>query len=446
MLTHANEFTQRRGPDHTSLFKKDGFTFLHDLLSITGDFTPQPFIDEGANIVALFNGQIYNYLDFGTYPSDGHIFIPLYKKYGWDFVRKLDGEFALVMFDFNKGEYLVSADVFATKPLWVAHEGTKVGVASYRSSLERLGFIDPQKITANTTRVYRIADHTLVDERTVFDFSLEQHKQSLDDFFAAFEDVVEKRTRNLREKIFIGLSSGHDSGALALAMTHLKVHFEAYSIVGEENKEILAQRHRLLQYPPHLIDLTYANILKAREYNKKHAEPHTFEINPTYQVRDVREDPGAIGLSHICSIAKNDGVKIYLSGQGADEIISDYGREGKKLASHSTFAGQFPHDLAAHFPWYNFYGGAQRDYLAKEEHISGAYGIEGRYPFLDPAFVQEFLLLTPEIKNRGYKYPLAEYLRVHDYPFDPEFKKGFVLGRYSLTERVWARLLNALSK
>ncbi len=433
-LSRANFFIQKRGPDLTNIFKRGNFAFLHDLLSITGAFTPQPFFDE--EIVALFNGQIYNYLNFGNYASDGETIIPLYKQYGEDFIKKLDGEFAIVLFDFRKNIFIASSDVFATKPLWYAVKGGKVGLASYKSALETLSFSNINRVPANTTYVFNIEDFSIIKTLSVFDFDLRQYKTGLDDFFVAFENAVKKRTQKLREKIFIGLSSGYDSGVLALALTRLGVHFEAYSILGRENEDILKRRHRLLTYPAHLLKLSYYQFLKAKLYLKINAEEHYMEINPLHKNRFITNDPGAIGLSYICSVARKDGVKIYLSGQGADEIISDYGMKGKALSSHSTFKGIFPEDLQGVFPWFNFYGGAQRDYLAKEENVSGSYGIEGRYPFLDKYLVQEFLSLSPELKNKDYKYPLAAYLEKYKYPFEKDFKIGFVLDRFPW----WLRL------
>jgi asparagine synthase (glutamine-hydrolysing) len=434
-IRRANFFVQKRGPDLTHEIKYGGFSFVHDLLSITGVFTPQPFVDDVSGIVALFNGQIYNYLDFGNYNSDGEIIIPLYKKYGEDFIRMLDGEFAIVLFDFKKKLFIATSDVFATKPIWYAINGNDIGIASYQSALESLGFSSRQKIPANTTYVFDLDHKKLLRTRTVFNFDTRQYKTDLADFFNSFENSVKKRTARLREKIFIGLSSGHDSGALALAMTRLGVHFEAYSIQGEEDRDILKRRHALLKYPAYLLSLNYYRFRKAKQYLKKYAEEHVMEINPEHKNHLLTNEPGAIGLSYICSIAKKDGVKIYLSGQGADEVLSDYGMRGRALASHSTFKGLFPDDLGKHFPWYDFYNGAQEDYLAKEENVSGSYGIEGRYPFLDKYFVQEFLWLTPEIKNKDYKFPLAAYLEKYKYPFKKDFKRGFVLGRFSWWQR-----------
>lgn len=64
----------------------------------------------------------------------------------------------------------------------------------------------------------------------------------------------------------------------------------------------------------------------------------------------------------------------------------------------------------------------------KEEHVSGSYGVEGRYPFLDTAVVQEFLWLAPELKNSNYKSVLHHYLTKHNYPFDAKQKVGFNCG------------------
>jgi hypothetical protein len=65
----------------------------------------------------------------------------------------------------------------------------------------------------------------------------------------------------------------------------------------------------------------------------------------------------------------------------------------------------------------------------KEELVSGAHGIEGRYPFLDPKVVQEFLWLKPELKNAEYKKPVADFLRAHRVPTAWGRKIGFTAGR-----------------
>ncbi len=58
-LEEVNFFNKFRGPDYTNLFNCDGYSFVHNLLSITGDFTLQPFVKE--DIICLYNGEIYEF-------------------------------------------------------------------------------------------------------------------------------------------------------------------------------------------------------------------------------------------------------------------------------------------------------------------------------------------------------------------------------------------------
>ena len=99
-LNKGNIFSSKRGPDHTRIENINNIQFLHNLLHITGDRITQPFIDN--DIVCVFNGEIYNYKEFGNYRSDGECIIDLYKNYGLEFAKKLDGEFAICIIGFKK--------------------------------------------------------------------------------------------------------------------------------------------------------------------------------------------------------------------------------------------------------------------------------------------------------------------------------------------------------
>ena len=134
-----------------------------------------------------------------------------------------------------------------------------------------------------------------------------------------------------------------------------------------------------------------------------------------------------MGLSAILHVARAKGTLVYLSGSGADETISDYAIDGTPIFEHSCFQGRFPQELETpgFFPWCSFNKGTQRNYFMKEELVTGAHGIEGRYPFLDPKVVQEYLWLTPELKNSEYKRPVADYLRAHGFPNAWRQKIGF---------------------
>jgi len=182
-LDHVNFYSKFRGPDCTNIIKKNNITFLHNLLSITGEFTVQPFIED--DIVCLYNGEIYNSFDFGDYKSDGECLIPLYKEHGTDFIKKLDGEFAIALFDFARNIVVLSTDVFATKPMWMAKDGNDFCICSYKSNADRLGFKDVKRLGPNITLVLDI-NLKQIDQYEIYSFSLDQHKKSFDEWNAAF--------------------------------------------------------------------------------------------------------------------------------------------------------------------------------------------------------------------------------------------------------------------
>ena len=107
-------------------------------------------------------------------------------------------------------------------------------------------------------------------------------------------------------------------------------------------------------------------------------------------------------LSSLMNNIKNKKIDIFISGQGGDEILSNYVKEGN-----------FFNNLKQQFPWDNFYNGKNRLYIDQFEYIGGCYGIEVRYPFLDKKFVQEFLNLSKDLKNKKYKSVISEYLHIN---------------------------------
>ena len=175
-LEFANHYLRLRGPDHTSHVQRNGVHFVHNLLWLTGKLTPQPFVDERSGVVALFNGEIYNYRDLAQgLATDGEALLPMYRTHGEHFPQRLRGEFAVVVADWERDLLVLSTDVFGTKPFWSAsdHNG-RFGVASYASALLRLGF--KPRLTAelepNTIEVRQLSSFRLLRRHRLHTFDL----------------------------------------------------------------------------------------------------------------------------------------------------------------------------------------------------------------------------------------------------------------------------------
>jgi asparagine synthetase B (glutamine-hydrolysing) len=233
-----------------------------------------------------------------------------------------------------------------------------------------------------------------------FDFS--QYKDSYDDWLAAFKNAVAKRAQ---KGCFVGLSSGYDSGALTKELTLQGTEFKAYVIYNHEEKNILDKRleyiknHQIAKMNDDLWQ-GYYNFLKGKINDK------------------AMHDHASMGVAYMFETAKDEGRTVCLAGQGGDEINSDYSLFPKQ----SHFKGKWPEKL---YEWPNMRWGMQVEYVSEIEDIAELYGIEVRYPFLDINLVQEFLWLTPGLKNRNYKATIYEYLTRNAVPFEKGVKRGF---------------------
>jgi len=419
-LANSNQRCSHRGPDATTTSVYNGIEFLHNLLHITGTRTEQPFAKNG--VVTVFNGEIYNYRDLGDYKTDGECIIDSYLTHGVDFAKILDGEFAIVLVDFNANRLILATDVFATKPLWYDIRPAGFCIGSYNSQLLGNRFTRGQRLSANRTLVYDLATRQEIQVLENHVFDIRQHKSSYDDWIRAFEHSIQKRTKNTRAGMFVGMSSGYDSGAIACELHRQNIGFKAYSIDNNENDTVLSARLSALRE-------TERFAMTTQEFDQWYAELlnncEDFAYDDGVLDYDIKRDQASMGLAAICSRARQEGRRIYFSGQGADEIISDYGFQGHKIFKHSRFGGLFPDDLQGFWPWHSFWDGTQIQYLNKEEYVAGHFGIETRYPFLDRDLVQEFLWLTADLKNRHYKSALHAYLESRSWPFMPGEKLGF---------------------
>lgn len=428
-IENVNYYLKFRGPDHTEVKNINEWTFIHNLLSITGDFTPQPLEKNG--IFVIFNGEIYNYNNGEKkYSSDGFFILDQYIEKGKEFIKFLDGEFALVIIDTNINRLYFSGDYFSTKPLYVSTTKEKeVGISSYRSALEKLNFREIHRVAPNLLFDLDLTEWKL-SFSSIKQWNLDQTVDSYEPWENAFFSAIQKRTEYNRTPILVPMSSGYDSGSIVCALQEKGYNnYLTYSFVGNEDKSIVNRRvNKNIGFSKensfikdYISDSDKKEIV---DQMIRFVEPFYYGYMPTDDDMNGFDDKGAIGLYYLLKEVKNKhGIKVQLSGQGGDEIMGNLQTYG--------FGGKFnprswPKDQNNVFPWANFYYGSNWSYLNKEECIAGSLGIETRYPLLDQNVVQCFLNLTPELKNKFYKAPIRHFFDKYQFPFKEE-KLGFNL-------------------
>jgi asparagine synthetase B (glutamine-hydrolysing) len=417
-----------RGPDSEKETNALGYTFRHFLLSIESAAYSQP-VDTDEYTV-LFNGELYNFKHLSDKGSEVEVLLELYDKEGFDGLRLLDGEYAIVLFDKKRKVFVALTDPFGTKPLFYGRVGGRACFASYKSVLVEMGCLNIQHLSPNKIFEISYSSGKCIKILPNYRFNLRQDKNSFDRWCDLFECAVRKRYRHGRDTqdIFIGMSSGYDSGAIAAALRRLNLSFNAFSVTDDTNISIIRDRFescKNLKKQLFLRDWRENNLSVTDDIENYEFRIFSDSLPYIEQGSSTKTDRGALGLAEICSMAKKLNWRIYLSGGGADEIYSDYGFGGKAIYSHSNFGGTFPENLATIFPWASVYGSSMRSYLMKEELVAGFYGVEGRYPFLDVQLTQEFLNLKSELKNGEYKAPIAYYLSATGFPYDRQRKLGF---------------------
>lgn len=393
-----SRFIARRGPDLARTLEVEGYVFRHYLLDV-GRRAPQPHVD--GDVVCVLDGEIYDAASAdGLSPGNApETVTALYRRHGEDFSRHLDGEFAVALYDFGHRVALLATDPFATKPLFWS--GTEA--ASYASGLG-----GGEQVGPNTVVVVDL-DRGESRRRAGVSFDFDhQEKDGYDDWIAAFERAVRKRAT---DGCYLPLSAGYDSGGIDCALRRLDLEYKAYSVEGEESLALLRQRNRAGE----ILRMNAEDLAVQKAVLKARAEKASYRVvwDGVLKECDMLDDRACCGLAAIHSRARREGRRVFLSGQGGDEILD---------ARRHWPGYLFPDRLRQ---WTDFSGGFQTAYLTKEEFVAGAFGVEGRFPYLDRAVVQEFLWLRPELKNRHYKAPLHEYMTRRGYPFEEGVKTGF---------------------
>ncbi len=393
---------RHRGPDWSGIYAGKSAILVHERLSIVDpESGRQPLFSPGGGQILAVNGEIYNHRSireryagkyaFGT-QSDCEVILPLYRDKGVDFLEDLSGIFAFALYDEEKDDFLIARDPIGVIPLYIGHDADgKVYVASELKALE--GFCDTYEpflpghyYLGSEGRMVRWYRRDWMDYSAV--------KDNPASVAAVRDGLMDAVKRQLMCDVPYGvlLSGGLDSSVISAIA-------ERYSAMRVESDDTArAWWPRLHSFAVGLKGAP--DLAKAKEVADFIGTVH-HEINYTVQegldaIRDViyyieTYDVTTVRASTpmylLARFIKSMGIKMVLSGEGADEVFGGY-LYFHKAPSAKDFHEETVRKLGK-LHWY--------DCLRANKSLS-AWGVEGRVPFLDKEFLDIAMRLNPEAK------------------------------------------------
>ena len=393
---------RHRGPDWSGIYQGKTAILCHERLSIVDPQSGgQPlFSPDGTQILAV-NGEIYNHrqireqykgrYDFNT-GSDCEVILALYRDLGVDMRDRLNGIFAFALYDEAADDFLIARDPIGVIPLYIGYDDDgKVYIASELKALE--GFCDRYEVfppghyyRGKEGEIKRWYTRDWTDYKAVA-----QSKVGVAELREALEAAVQ---RQLMSDVPYGvlLSGGLDSSVISAVAGKY-----AAGRVETEGRET-AWWPRLHSFAVGLKGAP--DLIKAREVAKHIGTVH-HEINYTIQegldaVRDViyyieTYDVTTVRASTpmylLARVIKSMGIKMVLSGEGADEVFGGY-LYFHKAPSPRAFHEETVRKLSKLYLY---------DCLRANKSLS-AWGVEGRVPFLDKEFLDVAMRVNPADK------------------------------------------------
>ena len=393
---------RHRGPDWSGIYVSDNAIMAHERLSIVDPQSGgQPLKTKDEDVILTVNGEIYNHQDirkeladeyeFQT-GSDCEVVLALYKKYGSDFLERLSGIFAFALYDKTNDYFLVARDPIGVIPLYLGYDDN--GNTFFASELKALeGYCKeiepflPGHCYDSTTREMK---QWYTRDWQSYD-AVKDNVSDIDVLRNALEDAVK---RQLMSDVPYGvlLSGGLDSSVIsAIANKFSRRRIETQSqqeawwprlhsfAVGLKGAPDLAAARKVADFigtVHHEINYTVQEGLDAIRDVIYYIE--------TYDVTTVR---ASTPMYLLARVIKSMGIKMVLSGEGADEIFGGY------LYFHKApNAKEFHEETVRKISKLHLY-----DCLRANKSLS-AWGVEGRVPFLDKEFLDVAMRLNPEDK------------------------------------------------
>ncbi|XP_005189343.1 probable asparagine synthetase [glutamine-hydrolyzing] [Musca domestica] len=391
---------RHRGPDYTGVcyLPDHGVLMIHERLAILEVETGhQPLYSENENVILVANGEIYNYLELsaeiakrrGHYKpkSDCSVIIEMYEEYGELLLDHITGMFAFVLYDKREKTILIARDPFGIIPLYVGEDvDGNIWVAS---ELKCLVDVCPKVETFPPGELrYGKADNLIKSTyfRPTWMYETPSMSADLCQLRAALESAVRS---HLQCDVNFGalLSGGVDSSLIASIATKLQrerdpsYRLKTFS-VGLKGAPDFEAARMVAEY----IGSDHREVIFEIEDALDGIRDVIYHLE-TYDVTTVRCSLPMILLTRYI---KSTGIKMILSGEGADEIFGGY-----LYFFNAPNCTDFHEELVKRVSQLHL-----SDCL-RSNKVSMAKGIELRVPFLDTAFVNYVMSVRPEDKIPG---------------------------------------------
>jgi len=393
---------RHRGPDWSGIYCSKNALLAHERLAIVDPASGnQPIFSKDKSLVLAANGEIYNHrnlkdnlsIDYAFQTnSDCEIILALYKEKGVDFLDDLNGIFGFVLYDDNSDEYLIARDHMGIIPLYMGWD--KFGTFYIASELKALEGVCNKIEIFPPGHFLSSKDSKLVKwyKRDWMSYeSVSNNKTDLNLLQNALEDAVH---RQLMSDVPYGvlLSGGLDSSitsALAKKYSQKRIesddqkaawypqlHSFAVGLVGSPDLKAAKLVADHIGSIHHEVTFTIQEGLDAIKDVIFHLE--------TYDVTTVR---ASTPMYLLARVIKSMGIKMVLSGEGADEIFGGY-LYFHKAPNAEEFHKETVRKLEKLY---------QYDCLRANKSLA-AWGIEGRVPFLDKEFIDVAMRINPKDK------------------------------------------------
>ena len=393
---------RHRGPDWSGIYSGGTVILAHERLSIVDpESGGQPLFTSDRKQVLAVNGEIYNHKEIrreyaGRYEfqtgSDCEVILALYRDKGIDFLEHLSGIFAFVLYDEERDEFLIARDPIGVIPLYIGYDsdGT-VYVASELKALEGQceryePFLPGHYYWSREPGMKRYY------KRDWFDYAaVQDNPSSVELIREALESAVK---RQLMSDVPYGvlLSGGLDSSVIsAIAEKYSEMRIEDDS----KTKAYWPRLHSFAVGLKGAPDLAKARLVADHIGTVHHEINYTIQEGldairdviyyiETYDVTTVR---ASTPMYLLARVIKSMGIKMVLSGEGADEIFGGY------LYFHKApDARAFHEETVRKLSKLHLY-----DCLRANKSLS-AWGVEGRVPFLDKEFLDVAMRTNPSAK------------------------------------------------